>query len=670
MLRSAGRRLLQRLRRVTPAVAAKPPRQWADDLAAAGTTDDAWVGRRLMRDAVYVSVSDDEIAHLSSEHAGLCERTIAAAMRVLDHEFDLLGSGPFVPVDPERPASPDGYRPIDWYWDPIANLRFPRAVPLADWNFDRMRPGLADIKLPWELARCQHWPVLGQAYRLTGDERFAVEIARELRDFMAANPVGTAVNWACTMDVALRAANWAIGLQLVKGCPLLDTAFWRDAYRALFDHGAFIENHLENTYEVTSNHFLSDVVGLFFVAAVFRDLPRGQLWWRQCREWIEQELAVQVLPDGADYESSVPYHRLVAELFLGAMRLADFAGDPFPASVRGRVESMVAFLAAIERPDGLMPQVGDADDGRLHVLSEYGTWRPQDGRHLFGPAGAVFERGEWASRGGEWADWERVWWGLERPPQQASGDRASHAAEPLIHFPRAGVTVMRGGNDYLLITNGIVGTAGFGNHKHNDLLAFEYHVDGAAVVVDAGSFVYTSNPDARNRFRSTASHNTLGLDDIEQNELRPEWLFRLFEKAHPEHLVAADREDALVYRGRHRGYERLADPVTHERTFEVSKRAGGVTITDVLRGRGTHRLRWHFHFAPGVEIDPVVADQSSIRTRSGARVRFGMPAGLRHTIDQAWYSPSYGVKTPCLCLDSEIEMRVDGSAEFVWRFSR
>ncbi len=39
---------------------------------------------------------------------------------------------------------------------------------------------------------------------------------------------------------------------------------------------------------------------------------------------------MQVLPDGADFESSVPYHRLVTELFLGAARLADYRGAPLP----------------------------------------------------------------------------------------------------------------------------------------------------------------------------------------------------------------------------------------------------------------------------------------------------------------------------------------------------
>ena len=68
----------------------------------------------------------------------------------------------------------------------------------------RMRPPNADVKYPWELARCQHWVTLGQACRLTGDDRFAREIANELDDFVEANPVGLGINWTCTMDVGTR----------------------------------------------------------------------------------------------------------------------------------------------------------------------------------------------------------------------------------------------------------------------------------------------------------------------------------------------------------------------------------------------------------------------------------------------------------------------------------
>jgi hypothetical protein len=619
----------------------------------------------MTRDALYVNVGDAQLERLRREHPRLAQATIDAAERVRRHEFDLLGSGPYTADDPDRQADASGYRPIDWYLDPVSQLRFPRGVRLTEWNLDHMRPGRADIKLPWELGRCQHWPVLGQAYRLTGSNRFALEIASELRDFVEANPIGTAVNWACTMDVALRAANWAIGLELVRSCSALTHGFWQQAYQALFDHGTFIETHLENTYGVTSNHFLSNVVGLFFLAAVFDDLPRGRMWDRQCREWLVEEVTTQVLPDGSDFESSVPYHRLVTELFLAATRLADYAGAPLPPTMRCRLRNMVDFLAAVQRPDGLMPQVGDADDGRGHILSGYGASQPQDGRHVFGPAARVLGNREWTSQGGEWMPWETAWWGFDMPDAPSAQPALR---DGLQHFPQAGLTVMRRGRDYLLVTNGIVGTNGFGNHKHNDLLGFEYHLDGVPVLVDPGSYVYTADPHARDLFRSTRSHNTVSVDGEEQNELRPGWLFRMFEHANPEHLEVDGQSDYLRYRGRHHGYTRLPEPVVHERTLTFSRRDAALTITDVLQGRGTHRLRWHFHFAPGIEAS--LARSDGVEIRAGARVlEMTVPPALRPTLATAWYSPSYGVRTPCVCLDFEIEERIPGRHEYVFRIT-
>lgn len=672
MLGRAGR-LMTRLRGARPAAAEPemPPLRWADDLRDAGVTADDWIARRRSRARLYVECSDQRVEHLRERYPHLVNATIEAATRVCRHEFDLLGSGPYTPVDPGRAVGEGVYQPIDWYFDPVSGLRFPRGIPITQWNLDQMRPGRADIKLPWELSRCQHWPLLGQAYRLTRDDRFASEIAHELRDFIEANPVGTAVNWACTMDVALRAANWALALELIRSSPV-SPDFWRTAYEALFDHAVFIERHLENNYEVTSNHFLSNVVGLFYVATAFSDLPRGQMWDRQCREWLAQEMAVQVLPDGADYESSVPYHRLVTELFLGAARVADFSRRPLPASLLERLRTMVDFLQAVTRPDGLMPQVGDADDGRLHILSAYGTWQPQDPGHLFGPAACFFRNPDWTQLAGHWGAWEAAWWGfdpVEAPaatPSRGPGEPAA-TRDGVRQFANAGLVVFRHRGDYLLITNGGVGTAGFGNHKHNDLLGFEYHFDGEAVVVDPGSYVYTSDPDARNLFRSTGSHNTVVVDGQEQNEIRSEWLFRMFERAMPEHLEVRELDEAIEYRGRHSGYTRLPEPVVHERTFRLSKTTGALSILDVLDGRGTHRLQWHFHFAPGVKV---TAEPGRIEIRVAGRVlRLTAPSVLRPAIAPAWYSPSYGVRVPCVALDLEGVERLDGRREFAFQLT-
>lgn len=654
--------MLQRLRRLlgrtpTEPALADAPCPPVEPPYGSWTPTPEWIFRRRLRAITYLSLSEGAIGRLRQAMPTHVALVIAAAERAARHEFDLLGSGPFKPVDPDRPVN-GGYEPIDWYLDPVRRLRFPAGVHHKKWKLYEMRPGNADVKYPWELARCQHWVTLAQAYCLTGDRRFADEIARQLDDFVEANPVGIGINWTCTMDVGLRAVSWVVALDLLRGAAL-DVAFWSRASSALFDHGLFIKANLENTYEVTSNHFLSNVLGLWFLAAMFDDLDAGQDWAAFARQALEAEIAVQVLADGADFESSVPYHRLVAELFLGAACLADMRGEPLSDHYRSRVRDMAAYLADMTRPDGLMPQSGDADDGRLHVCGGAGTASPQDGRHLFGPAAAMFGRADWLTIGGAAAAWEAAWWGFGETPS-ATGIYPTVARL----YPDAGHAVVRDGENYLLVTNSIVGTNGFGNHKHNDQLSFEYHA-GGPVIVDPGSYLYTSDPAARNLFRGTSYHNTLMIDDVEQNEFNPEWLFRMFEHAKAEHVSFSVEQDVVRYRGRHVGYRRLTAGVTHEREFQFDPRSGRLVIEDLLQGSGEHTLRWHFHLAPGVEA--TAGDCRAMLSGPGVQVVVEFDPELDLEIVHAWYSPSYGVRVPCRALNMSLQGAIHGTRR--WRFA-
>lgn len=660
------RQLLRRVVPVPPVASATEPsttfwkanEHWPDQIDAAGTTVDRWLDDRRRAGRLYGDLNSAAIDRLRSKWPSRVEQTLAAADRVLAHEFDLLGSGRVAIVDPDRPHRADGYQPIDWNVDPVAKLRFPTNFPHKAWN-PSLRPGLADIKWPWEIGRCQHWVTLGQAYRFTGDERYALEIVRQHADFLAVNPAGVGVQFVCTMDVAIRAFNWALAFEMIRASSSFDRAAMASAYRSLFEVGLFIEQNLENTYEVTSNHFLSNIVGLYAVGVVFRDLAAGQRWIARCREWVEQEMRVQILEDGVDYESSIPYHRLVAELFMGAARLAVVEGAPLSAFYRGRLHQMLDFHHAITRPDGLMPQVGDADDGRLHIFTDYGMWRPQDGRHLLGPAAVMFDEPGWLATGGEAGMWEAAWWDLD-------ADRVAKVAPPdpsARLFPQAGLAVARHAGTYLLVTNGRVGTNGFGNHKHNDLLGFEFHAGGVPLIVDPGSYLYTSDPDARNLFRSTRSHNTLQVDGVEQNDIRSDYLFRMFETSTVEQLQFTDTPDETVYRGRHTGYERLPAPVTHQREIRMAKPSAALAITDRLSGTGSHELSWHFHLAPGVTITPL-RDHEFKLAAAGRAWALRAPQGVTASISNAWYSPSFGVRVPCAAIDFTLRQELSGAGEY------
>jgi len=277
------------------------------------------------------------------------------------------------------------------------------------------------------------------------------------------------------------------------------------------------------------------------------------------------------------------------------------------------------------------------------------------------PASVVFGVPEWWRNDDPWASWEAAWWGLE--------PSAPNAVTPVALrqlFPDAGLAVVKHQQQYLLVSNGKVGTNGFGNHKHNDLLSFEYHDRGAAVIVDPGSYVYTSDPDARNRFRSTKAHNTLMVDNEEQNEFKAEWLFRMFAKAEPEHVEFVTDADRSRYRGRHNGYSRLPHPVVHERCFELDHASGALVIADRLTGEGSHNLVWRFHCAPGVSVATEVDGSLSLRS-NGLAWSLRSLDRLTPSVEDAWYSPSYGVRVASKAIEFRVEQQLPRQPDWTFR---
>jgi hypothetical protein len=103
----------------------------------------------------------------------------------------------------------------------------------------------------------------------------------------------------------------------------------------------------------------------------------------------------------------------------------------------------------------------------------------------------------------------------------------------------------------------------------------------------------------------------------------------------------------------------------HERTFTLSRSDRSLTIVDMLEGRGTHRLRWHFHFSPGVTASVPRAGDVDIQLASRP-LRLTVPPELQLTIGDSWYSPSYGVREPCVAVDAEALVTLDGRHEFAF----
>jgi uncharacterized heparinase superfamily protein len=207
---------------------------------------------------------------------------------------------------------------------------------------------------------------------------------------------------------------------------------------------------------------------------------------------------------------------------------------------------------------------------------------------------------------------------------------------------------MQNAEDHVFLICAALGLAGRGGHSHNDCLSFEVSLRGAKLISDCGSHVYTASYTERNRFRSTAYHNTPRVDGEEINRyISPDYLWLLRNDAKPlvREVSFSAREDRAVVS--HTGYQRLASPVTPVRTVTLSHDTHRLRILDEFEGEGDHLVEIPLHLAPGVEIRDINPAQLVLMVKGKAfAVTWSSPSDWTLDVLEGRISPSYGVTQP------------------------
>ena len=315
---------------------------------------------------------------------------------------------------------------------------------------------------------------------------------------------------------------------------------------------------------LATNHYLCNLLGLQQLGCALAELHEAERWRQLAWALLQREMERQVLDDGVDYERSIPYHRLATEVFLHAALLARASGDDLPTGYLARLERMLEFVTCYTRPDGSCPQWGDNDDGRVLPLEGYASHAPHDHRHLLALGGALLNRDDLLAAGRP-HDVEALWALGDHGPSPEPRDTTGESRG----FPDAGYYILRAGDLHCCVPCGPEGTAGMGNHSHNDLLSVCVWAGAVEWITDPGTGGYTGDPALRNRLRATAAHATLQLGEREQNPFAPgvDDLFVLREAAHPEVLAwePDGPEPRLV--ARHRGFGGSMESCVHERAI-------------------------------------------------------------------------------------------------------
>lgn len=502
--------------------------------------------------------------------------------RAMQNKIDLLGTG-LMSLGEN----------IDWIQDYKTGVRWPNqyAKDIEYSNLDRS----SDVKIPWEISRLNWLIPVAQQYMLTKDEQYAKKIKDILLSWIEGNPYAHSVNWSCTMEVAMRIIIWSFLFHACKESKEWQCQTFREKFLcSLYLHVYFASNNLEYS-DVNGNHYTADAAGLVFGGLFFKDCAIGKKWHVQGWHILEKEIFLQVHDDGADFEGSIPYHRLVTELFFLPAMLREANGFQTPEHYKKRVIAMGYFIAAYSRQDGSVPLLGDADDARTLPMSMRVI---NDHRYLIGMIALQWNNQALQSYFSGPID-ELIWFysgkkvgGLQGVSKQNTGS---------VGFKTSGYFIMRNAKDHVFIDCADVGQRGRGGHGHNDCLSLTLFLNDTLLIEDSGSFLYTASPKDRNFFRSTVSHNTPFIDNIEINSFYgPLVLWTLKNDAKPKLIKWANSVDKCEFIGSHSGYEKLDHPVVPKRKIQLNHLEHSIIIEDIFEGKGQHEVVIPYHLAIGV----------------------------------------------------------------------
>lgn len=426
---------------------------------------------------------------------------------------------------------------ICWSKDYMSGFKYPM------YRFDKIKiskwfnKGI-DIKFPWQISCFYFSANLAQNYIVTGDKKYYLKFRDLLIDWIDNNPFCYGVNWYCTMEVAIRVINWIFAINLFFDEFNKDNNFKKIVIKSLIQHAEYISTFPEiykNGH--TTNHTTANYVGLLFLSLTLKEYSKSKLWLKQAIKGLEECIRYQTYEDGVNFEASIPYHRLVLEMFAYSAIIAKANSIKLSKKFYKLLFKMFEYTAAYMDHSGNSPQVGDNDSGRILIFHESDE---HDHSYLLDLGEIIFNynfKSQCRKRNKNFYIW------LPRVEKEKINklNIIPRDTSKTLSFDNGGAFFLKNENFSLMISLFPVGQNGVGGHNHLDIGSFTLSVKGKTLVTDPGTYTYTRSKKERDKFRSNNLHNLVLIDNIEL-EKNPIWGLKQYFKVN-----ILEKKDNILY---------------------------------------------------------------------------------------------------------------------------
>ena len=172
-------------------------------------------------------------------------------------------------------------------------------------------------------------------------------------------------------------------------------------------------------------------------------------------------------------------------------------------------------------------------------------------------------------------------------------------------FPNSGYYIFKQGDLKLIVDAGQPGPTYLPGHAHCDAMSFELFKNGKPIIVNCGTYAYQCKE--RSFFRSTAAHNTVQVEGIEQSEC---WgTFRMGKRGKTQ--VKSVDDDSIEMEM----IDQKESSITRKITWKDC-----ITISDFAENK---TIKAYFHFFDDFDDCEIISDGSNLTDKCIYANEFG-----------------------------------------------
>lgn len=564
---------------------------------------------------------------------------------------------------------PKKFKGNKWHLDPVSKTEWPSdkycfSIP---YRHDAQR---GDVKFVWELNRLQHLqPVAAHAWR-TGDKELEAFVLDEIMSWIDANPPYKGVNWSSGIELALRIVSILVTCGFIRSENIPESKKQKIS-KCLAQHAYWL-NRYPSAFSSANNHLIAEAGALYLLGVLWPELEASEQYRKKGEKILIQEAEKQFHADGIGAEQSPTYTAFTLEWYFLCQYVAEQNESSFPKAVLQKLAAAIEALRWMSDEAGQQPRIGDDDEGRV-IFSGFG--HESDYVASIINCGAALLNREELSLSGITPRLRDIYF---NPAHLTVTDSSAHAHqykgqfEGMRVFAQGGYTVWRaeesGRKTMLVMDHGPLGYLSIAAHGHADALAVWLHIDDQPVFVDAGTYLYHSGGDWRDRFRGTSLHNTLSING--RNSSMISGAFNWKDKAQTRLLdIQANASGGGYISACHDGYAKQFGLI-HERTvhcagtkilvcdqlLSVASDAQDKLDPDAKSGKLDIEISYLLH--PDLEArseqgDIVIYSENEALVRLDIQEQVDVRILVEDTAEEenniedgGWYSPRFGSKQP------------------------